>query len=84
MRVSKENFPENTSLYTNQGVVTNLKSWERAIHLDYVVLAQILSASVLPPNIDDYEFKENEVLLLVPLYNTESRYFKGLKNDWDI
>ena len=44
--------------------------------LDYVVL---LPASVCPPNIDNYEFGENEVLLLVPLYNTEIGYFKGLK-----
>ena len=79
MRVSKESFTENTFLYTNQGVITNLKAREQAIYLDYVVLAQILPASVPPPNIDDYEFKENEVLLLVPLYNTENGYFKGLK-----
>ena len=83
LTVSKENFPENTLLYTNQGVITNLKSGERAIYLDYVVLAQILPASVCPPNTDKYEFGENEMLLLVPLYNTKNGYFKGLKNSWD-
>ena len=60
-------------------MITNLKAGERAIYLDYVALAQILPASVCPSNIDSYEFQENEVLLLVPLYNTENGYFKGLK-----
>ena len=77
--VSKENFPENTLLYANQGVITNLKAGERAIYLDYVALAQILPVSVCPPNIGSYEFQQNEVLLLIPLYNTENGYFKGLK-----
>ena len=79
LTVSEENFPENTLLYANQGMITNLKAGEHAIYLDYVVLAQIVSASVCPPNIDNYEFGENEMLLLVPLYNTKNGYFKGLK-----
>ena len=49
--ISKENFPENTLLYANQGVITKFKAGERAIYLDYVALAQILPASVCPPNI---------------------------------
>ena len=79
LTVSKENFPENMLIYSNQGVITNLKARDHAIYLDYVVIAQILLASVCPPNIENYEFAENEVLLLVPLYNTENGYFKGLK-----
>ena len=79
LTVSKEKFPENTHLYVNQGVITNLKAGEHAVYLDYVVLAQILPVSVCPPNIDNYESGENEVLLLVLLYNTENGYFKGLK-----
>lgn len=76
---SKENFAENTLLYANQGIVTIVKGGEWATYFDYVVLAPILPASVCPPNIDEHEFKENEVLLLVPLYNTKNGYFKGLK-----
>ena len=79
LTVSKGNFPENTLPYANQRVITNLKAGERAIYLDYVVLALVFPASVCPPNIDSYEFGENEVLLLVPLYSTENGYFKGLK-----
>ena len=59
---------------------TSLKAGERAIYLDYVVLAQILPGNVCPPNInDDYIYADNEVPLLVPLYNTGNRYFKGLR-----
>ena len=77
--ISKENFPENTLLYANQGVITNLKAGEHAIYLDFIVLAQILLASVCVPNIASYEFQENEVFLFVPLHNTKNGYFKGLK-----
>ena len=51
LTVSKEKFPENTLIYSNQGVMTNLKAGDGAIYLDYVVIAQILPASVCPPNI---------------------------------
>ena len=79
--IIKKNFPENTLIYTKQqGVVTNLKAGQLAIYLDYVALAQILPASVCPPNInDDYVFADNEVPLLVPLYNTENGCFKSLR-----
>ena len=81
LTIMKKNFPENTLIYTKQqGVVTNLKAGQLAIYLDYVALAQILPASVCPPNInDDYVFPDNEVPLLVPLYNTENGYFKSLR-----
>ena len=82
LTVSKQNFPENTLIYSNQGVITNLKAGDRIIYLDYVVIAPILPASVCWPNIEKYKFAENKVLLLVPLYNTENGYFKGLKNGW--
>ena len=82
LTVSKQNFPENTLIYSNQGVITNLKAGDRIIYLDYVVIAQILPGSVCWPNIEKYKFAENKVLLLVPLYNTENGYFKGLKNGW--
>ena len=75
----KKKFPEITLLYSNQGVITNLKAEDRATYLDYIILAQILPASLCPPNIDNYEFAENELLLLVPLYYTKNRCFRGLK-----
>ena len=81
LTLSKENFPVNTLIYPNQGVIANLKAEDRAIYLDYVVIAQILPASTCPPDIGGgYEFKENQVLMLVPLYNTENGHFRGLRN----
>ena len=79
LTVSKENFPENTLLYSNQGVITNLKAGDYAIYLDYVILAQILPASVFHLILTNYKFAENEVLLLVPIYNTKNGYFRSLK-----
>ena len=39
LTVSKQNFPESTLLYANQCVITHLKAGERAVYLDFVVLA---------------------------------------------
>ena len=76
-----KNFSENTLNYPNQGLITNLKADDRGIYLDYVVFAQILPASVCLPDLGcGYELKENEVLMLVLLYNTENGDFRGLRN----
>ena len=81
LTLCKENFPENTLIYPNQGLIRNLKAGHRAIYLDYVVIGQILQASVCPPELGcGYELKENEVLMLVLLYNTENGHFRGLGN----
>ena len=81
LTLSKEKFLENTLIYLNQGLATNLKTSDRAIYLDYVVIAQILEASVCSPDLGcGYDLKENEVLMLVPLYNIENGHFTGLRN----
>ena len=81
LTLSKEKFLENTLIYLNQGLVTNLKTSDRAIYLDYVVIAQILEASVCSPDLGcGCDLRENEVLMLVPLYNTENGHFTGLRN----
>ena len=51
-----------------------------AIYLEYAVLGQIMPVANPDPAIDfdKYEFKENECLLYVPLYNTENGLFRGL------
>ena len=46
LRLSRENFPENTLIYPNQGLIAYLKAGDRAIYLDCVAIAQILPASV--------------------------------------
>ena len=39
---------------------------EFAIYLDYVILGQLIPAKNNPGNIDEYEYKKNEMKLNVP------------------
>ena len=79
LTIPKANFSENTLCYINQGTVSQVKDGE-AIYLEYVILGQIMPLANPDPSIDldNYEFKDNECLLYVPLYNTETGLFKGL------
>ena len=81
LTIPKANFPENTLCYVNQGTVSQVKDGE-AIYLEYVILGQIMPQNWSNPDptidLDNYEFKDNECLLYVPLYNTETGLFKGL------
>ena len=79
LTIPKANFPENTLCYVNQGSVSQVKDGE-AIYLEYVILGQIMAVVNPDSSIDlnDYQFKENECLLYVPLYNKETGLFRGL------
>ena len=66
-------------MFCNQGATSVLKAGDYAVYLDYVIIAQIIPASNCPPDLDNYVFKENEVLIYVPLYNTETGHFRGIK-----
>ena len=79
LTIPKANFPENTLCYVNQGTISQVKDGE-AIYLEYVILGQIMPLANPDPSIDldNYEFKDNECLLYVPLYNTETGLYKGL------
>ena len=79
LTIPKANFPENTLVYVSQGSISQMKDG-KAIYLEYVVLGQIMPDANPDPAIDfdKYDFKENECLLYVPLYNTENGLFRGL------
>ena len=79
LAIPKANFPENTLCYVNQGSISQVKDGE-AIYLEYVILGQIMPVVNSDPSIDldNYQFKENECLLYVPLYKTENGLFRGL------
>ena len=79
LTIPKANFPENTLCYVNQGSVSQVKDGE-AIYLEHVILGQIMAVANPDPSIDldNYQFKENECLLYVPLYNKETGLFRGL------
>ena len=64
----------------NQGSISPIKG-EQAIYLEFVIIGQILPFANPDPKIDldHYDFKDNEVLLFVPSYNTETGLYQGLK-----
>ena len=73
LTIKKPNFPENTLVYINQGSIAPIKR-KQAIYLEFVILGQILPFTNPDPkiNLDNHDFKDNEVLLFVPSYNTET------------
>ena len=79
MTILKANFPENTLVYVSQGMVSLVKGGEKAIYLDFVIFGQIMPAANFDPNInlDNYEYKKNEVMLYVPVYNTSTGLYGG-------
>ena len=76
--IAKPNFSKNTLIYYNQGTVLTLKAGDYAIYLDYVILGQIILASNCP-DLDNYTLKDNEVIIYVSLYNTETSHFRDIK-----
>ena len=82
LTISKPNFPENTLCYVNQEIISPIKG-EQAIYLEFVIIGQILPFANPDPKIDldHYDFKDNEVLLFVPSYNTETGLYQGLKKN---
>ena len=82
LTIPKANFPENTLCYVNQGTVSQVKDGE-AIYLEYVILGQIMPLANPDPSIDldNYEFKDNECLLYVPLTILRLDYLRGLEKD---
>ena len=79
LTIIKANFPENTLDYVNNGSIFAVKGGQTAVYLDYVILAQILPVMNFPDNLDNYQYKDNEVLLYVPLYNTQNGLYRGIK-----
>ena len=83
LTILKANFPENNLVYVNHGTVSLVKGGDKTIYLDFVVLGQIMPAANVDRNInfDSYEYKANEVLLYVPVYNTITGLYGGLKKN---
>ena len=79
LTIIKANFPENTLDYVNNGSIFAVKGGQTAVYLGYVILVQILPVMNFPDNLDNYQYKDNEVLLYVPLYNTQNSLYRGIK-----
>ena len=66
-------------MYVKQGSISPVKNGY-AIYLDFVIMALIVPLANTPPGINlvTHEFKDNETLLFVPLYNTENGLYRRL------
>ena len=49
LAIQKANFPENTLCYVNQGTVSLVKSGEKAIYSEFVVIGQVMAAANADP-----------------------------------
>ena len=80
LTILKVNFPELTLSYINQVRATVVKGGEKALCCDFIILAQIMPLANIDPliNLDTYEPKDNEVVIYVPMYNTETGFYYGL------
>ena len=58
----KENIPENSIIYVNQGYLT-IKDNKRLLYADYFLLGQVIEAINPPEDIRNYVCKEHEVKL---------------------
>ena len=79
LTITKPNFLENTLVYVNQGSILTVKS-RHAIYLEFVIIDQLMPIANPDPKIDPekHEFKDHEVLLFVPVYNTVTGMYSGL------
>ena len=80
LTILKANFPELTLCYINQAHVSVVKGGEKALYCDIIILGQIMPLANIDPfiNIEMYEPEDNEALIYVPMYNTETGLYYGL------
>ena len=65
----------------NQGQVSLVKGGEKATYLEFIVCGQIMPIANpdLSINLDTHVFKENDVLIYVPVYNKSTGLYRCLK-----
>ena len=76
--ISKENLPENTLVYVNQGTISTIKS-NLEIYTDCFISGQIVPVQNSPKDIFTYKCKQNEFKMIVLLYNLHTGDFLGLE-----
>ena len=80
LTLEKANFLENLLTYVNQASISPVKNNETAIYVVNIALAQLLLLVNSLPDIDNYVYKDNELKMLCPMYNTETGQFLGTEN----
>ena len=78
--ITKTNFPENTVIYINNGTISTVKGGNDAIYLDYIILGQLICAKNLPKDLENYEYKQDELKLFVLNYNVKAGDSLGVQN----
>ena len=76
--INKANFPKNNLSVLHLGYNFNFKS-RRLCNLYRLCNFRPVDSRKNCPDLDNYCLKENEVILYVPLYNTEHGYFRDAK-----
>ena len=67
--MEKVNFPENSLIFTNQAYLAIQKN-KKIFYCDYFILRQIIEASNLPNDFQNYEVQDREVKYFRPRCNT--------------
>ena len=70
-------MPENSIMYLNQGY----QSWKdnkKVYYIDYFLIGQVNECLNPPENLETYEFKDREVKMFRPRYDTVTGHFHGL------
>ena len=75
--MDKENYPENSIIYLNQGYLT-IKDNKKIYYADYYILGQINVCINPPEDIQNYVCKEREVQMYRPGYDPVLGQFLGL------
>ena len=68
-------------MYVNQGSVSLVNGGGQAIYLEFVVLGQLMAVANPDPsiNLETHVFKDNKVLLYLPIYNKAIGLYGSLK-----
>ena len=75
--VDKENMFENSIMYLNQGY-QSWKDTNKVYYINYFLIGQINECLNPPENLETYEFKDREVKMFRPRYDTVTDHFQGL------
>ena len=75
--MKKNNYPENSIIYINQGYLT-IKNSKKMYYGDHFIIGQIIEAINPPENIAKYVCKDREVKYYRPRYDGNTSQFLGL------
>ena len=72
--MEKDNYPENSIIYINQGYLT-IKDNKRLYYGDYYILGQVIECLNPPEDISNYVCQDCDVKVFRPRYDTATGTF---------